>query len=125
MLGQLFKHLGKYATGLVEYCDDKERNVFGACVCCIYLFNCVMQQEELWSVSSVNEEVKEESADEWTMAARAGASICYSDTICDLGGASELANYEEYSGAPSEQKTYKYAETYLSLCVRRNIHRAR
>jgi hypothetical protein len=34
------------------------------CVCCVYLFNCVVQQEELWSVSSVNEEVKEESADE-------------------------------------------------------------
>lgn len=38
-----------------------------------------------------------------------------SDTICDLGGTSELANYGEYSGAPSEQQTYDYAKTILSL----------
>ena len=38
-----------------------------------------------------------------------------SDTICDLGGASELANYGEYSGAPSEQQTYEYAKTVLGL----------
>lgn len=37
------------------------------------------------------------------------------DTICDLGGASELANYGEYSGAPSESQTYEYAKTLLSL----------
>lgn len=34
----------------------------------------------------------------WTMVAGGGASVIYSDTICDLGGASELANYGEYSG---------------------------
>lgn len=32
------------------------------------------------------------------MVAGGGASVIYSDTICDLGGASELANYGEYSG---------------------------
>jgi len=37
------------------------------------------------------------------------------DTICDMGGATELANYGEYSGAPSEQQTYDYAKTILSL----------
>jgi len=37
------------------------------------------------------------------------------DTICDMGGAAELANYGEYSGAPSEQQTYDYAKTVLSL----------
>jgi len=51
----------------------------------------------------------------WTMVAGGGASVIYSDTICDLGGASELANYGEYSGAPSEQQTYEYAKTILSL----------
>ncbi|XP_026676432.1 ATP-citrate synthase [Diaphorina citri] len=51
----------------------------------------------------------------WTMVAGGGASVVYSDTICDLGGASELANYGEYSGAPSEQQTYEYAKTILSL----------
>lgn len=51
----------------------------------------------------------------WTMVAGGGASVIYSDTICDMGGAEELANYGEYSGAPSEQQTYEYAKTILSL----------
>lgn len=34
----------------------------------------------------------------WTMVAGGGASVIYSDTICDLGGGDELANYGEYSG---------------------------
>lgn len=51
----------------------------------------------------------------WTMVAGGGASVIYSDTICDLGGAGELANYGEYSGAPSEQQTYEYAKTILTL----------
>lgn len=38
-----------------------------------------------------------------------------SDTICDQGGAKELANYGEYSGAPSEQQTYEYAKVLLTL----------
>lgn len=51
----------------------------------------------------------------WTMVAGGGASVIYADTICDLGGANELANYGEYSGAPSEQQTFDYAKTILSL----------
>lgn len=47
-----------------------------------------------------------------------GASVIYSDTICDLGAADELANYGEYSGAPSEQQTYEYAKTILSLMTK-------
>ncbi|EGD77886.1 acly protein [Salpingoeca rosetta] len=54
----------------------------------------------------------------WTMVAGGGASVVYSDTICDLGGASELANYGEYSGAPSESQTFEYAKTILSLMTR-------
>ncbi|CAL7950954.1 unnamed protein product [Xylocopa violacea] len=54
----------------------------------------------------------------WTMVAGGGASVIYSDTICDLGGADELANYGEYSGAPSEQQTYEYAKTILSLMTK-------
>lgn len=54
----------------------------------------------------------------WTMVAGGGASVIYSDTICDMGFASELANYGEYSGAPSEQQTYEYAKTILSLMVK-------
>lgn len=51
----------------------------------------------------------------WTMVAGGGASVIYADTICELGGAKELANYGEYSGAPSEGQTYEYAKTILSL----------
>lgn len=54
----------------------------------------------------------------WTMVAGGGASVIYSDTICALGGSEELANYGEYSGAPSEQQTYDYAKTILSLMTR-------
>lgn len=43
------------------------------------------------------------------------SKLNFSDTICDLGGTSELANYGEYSGAPSEQQTYEYANTLLGL----------
>ncbi len=48
-------------------------------------------------------------------------SITFSDTICDLGGTTELSNYGEYSGAPSEGQTYEYAKTLLSLMTK-EIH---
>mmetsp|Transcript_19188 Transcript_19188/g.30516 ORF Transcript_19188/g.30516 Transcript_19188/m.30516 type:complete len:1043 (-) Transcript_19188:55-3183(-) len=51
----------------------------------------------------------------WTMVAGGGASVIYADTVCDLGGAPELANYGEYSGAPTTSLTYKYAKTILGM----------
>lgn len=54
----------------------------------------------------------------WTMVAGGGASVIYADTICALGGSTELANYGEYSGAPSEQQTYDYAKTIMKLMTR-------
>ena len=51
----------------------------------------------------------------WTMVAGGGASVIYADTIVDMGGVKELANYGEYSGAPNEQQTYSYAKTILEL----------
>ncbi len=54
----------------------------------------------------------------WTMNAGGGASVVYTDTICDLGYAHELANYGEYSGNPSTEFTYKYANTILDLFTR-------
>ena len=45
-------------------------------------------------------------------------NLIHSDTICDLGGTSELSNYGEYSGAPSEGQTYEYAKTILSLMTK-------
>lgn len=58
----------------------------------------------------------------WTMVAGGGASVIYADTVCELGGASQLANYGEYSGAPSEQQTYEYAKTILGLMVSSQKH---
>jgi ATP citrate (pro-S)-lyase len=42
----------------------------------------------------------------------------YADAIASSGFASELANYGEYSGAPSESQTYLYARTVLDLMLR-------
>lgn len=56
----------------------------------------------------------------WTMVAGGGASVVYSDAIAAHGFAHELANYGEYSGAPTEGQTYEYAKTIsesLSLTV--------
>ncbi|KAG0226192.1 citrate synthase [Actinomortierella wolfii] len=54
----------------------------------------------------------------WTMVAGGGASVVYSDAIAALGMAHELANYGEYSGAPTETQTYEYAKTILDLMTR-------
>ncbi|KAJ3179926.1 citrate synthase [Gaertneriomyces sp. JEL0708] len=58
----------------------------------------------------------------WTMVAGGGASVVYSDAIAALGYAHELANYGEYSGAPSESQTYEYSKTILDLMTRGNPH---
>ena len=36
----------------------------------------------------------------WTMVAGGGASVVYADTIADMAGIEDLANYGEYSGGP-------------------------
>lgn len=58
----------------------------------------------------------------WTMVAGGGASVVYSDAIAALGYAGELANYGEYSGAPSETQTYEYAKTILDLMTTTQQH---
>eukprot|EP00471_Norrisiella_sphaerica_P001798 CAMPEP_0184491426 /NCGR_PEP_ID=MMETSP0113_2-20130426/20363_1 /TAXON_ID=91329 /ORGANISM="Norrisiella sphaerica, Strain BC52" /LENGTH=1091 /DNA_ID=CAMNT_0026875793 /DNA_START=33 /DNA_END=3308 /DNA_ORIENTATION=+ len=54
----------------------------------------------------------------WTMVAGGGASVIYADTVCDMGSAQELANYGEYSGAPTKSLTYKYAKTIITLMLK-------
>lgn len=54
----------------------------------------------------------------WTMVAGGGASVVYADTISDLGYGHELANYGEYSGAPSTEATFEYAKTLIGLMTR-------
>lgn len=58
----------------------------------------------------------------WTLVAGGGASVVYADAIASAGFASELANYGEYSGAPSESQTYLYARTVLDLMLRADKH---
>lgn len=54
----------------------------------------------------------------WTMVAGGGASVVYSDAIAAHGFANELANYGEYSGAPTKNQTFEYAKTILDLMTR-------
>jgi len=54
----------------------------------------------------------------WTLVAGGGASVVYADTIADLIGAGELANYGEYSGNPTMQETWGYTRTLLDLMTR-------
>ncbi|GAO47905.1 putative ATP-citrate synthase subunit 2 [Saitoella complicata NRRL Y-17804] len=54
----------------------------------------------------------------WTLVAGGGASVVYADAIASAGYADELANYGEYSGAPTETQTYEYAKTVFDLMTR-------
>ncbi|KUL86603.1 hypothetical protein ZTR_03029 [Talaromyces verruculosus] len=54
----------------------------------------------------------------WTLVAGGGASVVYADAIASAGFVSELANYGEYSGAPTETQTFNYARTVLDLMLR-------
>ena len=58
----------------------------------------------------------------WTLVAGGGASVVYADAIASSGFASELANYGEYSGAPTESQTFQYAKTVLDLMLRAPQH---
>ncbi|RMZ85579.1 hypothetical protein DV737_g627, partial [Chaetothyriales sp. CBS 132003] len=58
----------------------------------------------------------------WTLVAGGGASVVYADAIASAGFVSELANYGEYSGAPTETQTYNYARTVLDLMLRAPEH---
>ena len=58
----------------------------------------------------------------WTLVAGGGASVVYADAIASAGFADELANYGEYSGAPTETQTYYYARTVLDLMLRAPMH---
>ena len=61
----------------------------------------------------------------WTMVAGGGASVVYADTIADLAGIEDLANYGEYSGGPTTSETKFYAETILDLMTRKKDAKGR
>ena len=58
----------------------------------------------------------------WTLVAGGGASVVYADAIASAGFSSDLANYGEYSGAPTETQTFNYARTVLDLLLRAPEH---
>ncbi|XP_057721747.1 ATP-citrate synthase alpha chain protein 2 [Arachis stenosperma] len=53
----------------------------------------------------------------WTMVAGGGASVIYADTVGDLGYASELGNYAEYSGAPNKEEVLQYARVVIDCAT--------
>jgi len=61
----------------------------------------------------------------WTMVAGGGASVVYADTIADMAGIEDLANYGEYSGGPTTAETKFYAETILDLMTRQKDPKGR
>ena len=61
----------------------------------------------------------------WTMVAGGGASVVYADTIADMAGIEDLANYGEYSGGPTTGETKFYAETLLDLMTRTKDEKGR
>ncbi|KAK8661517.1 hypothetical protein V6N13_091116 [Hibiscus sabdariffa] len=52
----------------------------------------------------------------WNMIAGGGASLIYTDTVGDLGCATELGNYTEYGG-PSEEEMVKLARVILDCAT--------
>ncbi|XVE65867.1 hypothetical protein DITRI_Ditri08aG0033700 [Diplodiscus trichospermus] len=52
----------------------------------------------------------------WSMVAGGGASLIYTDTVGDLGYATELGNYTEYGG-PSEEEMLKLARVILDCAT--------
>eukprot|EP00474_Spongospora_subterranea_P008588 CRZ09046.1 hypothetical protein [Spongospora subterranea] len=68
--------------------------------------------------ASLKLSVLNENGRVWTVVAGGGASVIYADTISDFGMGHELANYGEYSGAPTESLTYEYARTILQLMTK-------
>ncbi|QSL65631.1 hypothetical protein MERGE_002944 [Pneumocystis wakefieldiae] len=58
----------------------------------------------------------------WTLVAGGGASVVYADAIAVVGYADQLANYGEYSGAPTETQTYEYSRTIFDLMTRGPLH---
>ncbi|MCO5546898.1 hypothetical protein L7F22_000335 [Adiantum nelumboides] len=61
----------------------------------------------------------------WTMVAGGGASVIYADTVGDLGYATDLGNYAEYSGAPREDEVLHYARVLIDCATANSDGRGR
>lgn len=54
----------------------------------------------------------------WLLVAGGGASVIYTDTVCDLGHSAILGNYGEYSGNPTDEYTFQYTKVVLEAATR-------
>ena len=50
----------------------------------------------------------------WVFLSGGGASLVIADEVADQGMGKELANYGEYSGAPTDEDVYSYARIILN-----------
>jgi ATP citrate (pro-S)-lyase len=54
----------------------------------------------------------------WMLLSGGGASLVLADEVADLGLGKQLANYGEYSGAPSSDDTYAYTKIILQQLLK-------
>lgn len=53
----------------------------------------------------------------WMLLSGGGASLVLADEVADLGLGTELANYGEYSGAPTDDDVYSYTKLILTTML--------
>ena len=56
----------------------------------------------------------------WMLLSGGGASLVLADEVADQGMGSELANYGEYSGAPTDDDVYGYTKLILTELLKNN-----
>lgn len=59
----------------------------------------------------------------WVLLSGGGASLVLADEVADLGLGQELANYGEYSGAPTDDDVYSYTKIILKQLLSSNNHK--
>ena len=59
----------------------------------------------------------------WMLLSGGGASLVLADEVADQGMGAELANYGEYSGAPSDDDVYSYTKIILSQLLSTMSHK--
>lgn len=57
----------------------------------------------------------------WMLLSGGGASLVLADEVADLGLGGELANYGEYSGAPTADDTYTYTKIIIAQLLKSKI----
>lgn len=58
----------------------------------------------------------------WMLLSGGGASLVLADEVADLGLGRELANYGEYSGAPTDDDVYSYTKIILHQILKSPTH---